>query len=230
MNKVVTAGLSAMMAASALVAPVAAFAANGAHANGAHANGVQSGYEVYTTTDSAGTGAWADNDTDGNTTLDLSYSTEGGTWKDTPENGQPSDGDATDHNNGTYKVIIPTAIKYTGMKVGTVNTSDDYSIRVVGVLPAGKNVKLTAETGKTLTNGSDSVSTITETTSMGAAAANGAYSTTAFRTITPAEASVDASADATPSGTVYTDNIKMTGNVVSTGTFTGTVSYTASLV
>ncbi|WP_298578429.1 hypothetical protein [uncultured Olegusella sp.] len=100
--------------------------------------------------------------------VDVLYSTKDGVWVDgaSVDGDDKPDGGGVEHANGTYLLTIPTAIKYSGMRVGTVDTSDDYIINVQGALPAGKAVKVWAETGKILQGPRDGGSEIKETTSM----------------------------------------------------------------
>ena len=51
------------------------------------------------------------------------------------------------------------------MNVGKVNTSDDYTVNVRGVIGLNDTIHVTAENGKILSNGSDTG--ITETTTQG---------------------------------------------------------------
>lgn len=188
--------------------------------------------ELYTTTDAKGTGSWGAGTStttkNGDGAIDLTYDTTNGQWKDSVD---------VDHDNGTYVVRIPTAIKYENMYVGKVATSNDYNVTVEGVLASGKKVSVSAETGKqvkfngTAANAND---TITETTSMkGTATQNteGAYSdgkTANKRTFTAEQVSVmDDSGKV--QGTTVQDNISMNGFAYSAGTYTGTVQYSSAL-
>lgn len=101
------------------------------------------------------------------------------------------------------------------MNVGAVNTSDDYTVNVRGAINDGEKVTLSAETGKTVSN-NGTASQITETTTQG-----------------KTEWSVDdcygsENADGSINGTDCTDNIKMSGVAKATGSYTGTVKYTAT--
>lgn len=174
------------------------------------ANGVQSGTQSFS---------------EGTANINLSYSTIGGKWIDADDN--------TEHDNGTYVVKIPTSIEYETMNIGAVNTNDDYSVKVVGAIPANQNVTLTANTGQALSNSTQlptDTSNITETTSIksGGSDTAGAYSNTNKRTFTAAECSDGMTTEGKINGTTTTDNISMTGNIYTEGTWTGTVTYTAA--
>ena len=183
--------------------------------------------ELYTTTDAAGKGAWgAGTSTSGDGQIDLTYDTTNGQWKDSVD---------VDHDNGTYVVRIPTAIKYENMHIGKVSTSNDYNVTVEGVLASGKTVKVSAETGKAVAfNGTaaNADAKITEATTMiGTDTKNkaGAYSDTNFRTFSAEQVSV-MNDDGKVSGTTVQDNIAMSGKAYSAGTYTGTVQYSSALV
>lgn len=175
--------------------------------------------EVYTS-NTDGTGAW--NPGDGQ--IQLTYDTSNGTW---------TDSEGVTHANGTYVLRIPTAIKYENMSVGAVNTSNDYDVIVEGVLAAGKKVKVSAETGKSVTidTPANAQDTITETTTMkGTATANkeGEYSDTNFRTFSAEQVSV-MNDQGKVIGTTVKDNIAMAGTAYSAGTYSGTVQYSSAL-
>lgn len=185
--------------------------------------------ELYTTTDAKGTGSWGAGTStttkNGDGAIDLTYDTTNGQWKDSVD---------VDHDNGTYVVRIPTAIKYENMHVGKVSTSNDYNVTVEGVLASGKTVTVSAETGKPVTFNGDAANAndkITEVTSMkGTDTANqeGAYSDTNKRTFTAEQVSVmDDSGKV--SGKTVQDNIAMSGFAYSAGTYTGTVQYSSAL-
>lgn len=178
------------------------------------------GAETYTTTAADGTGSWGTDDG----RVDLTYDTTAGKWKDAKD---------LEHDNGTYVVRIPKAIKYVGMHVGKVTTNDDYSVTVEGVLAPGKSVSVSAETGKTVAIHAPATDddNITEVTSMkGTDTSNtaGAYSKDNKRTFSAKQVSVMDDAGKV-TGTTVTDNISMSGKAYSAGTYTGTVQYTASL-
>ncbi len=138
------------------------------------------GFQVF----DSSTGTWSAADANGRANdgkVDLLYSTEKGPWKDgsTIDGDKNPDGGGDEHINGVYLLTVPTAISYSGMHVGKVSTSDNYVINVQGVLPAGKAVKVWAESGKVLDGPTDANSQIIETTSMASpnqAGATGAYS------------------------------------------------------
>lgn len=213
--------------------------ASGSGVQGAAPNG-----QTYTTTDDKGTGAWdtatndASTDVGGNGQVDLVYDTTNGTWKDSqyPDSGTDEEKAKHTHQNGTYVVRIPKAIKYENMNVGTVATSDDYDVTVEGVLANGKTVTVNAESGKDIATGGTKASAddkITETTSMvGAETKNtaGAYSADNFRTFSADQTSVLAdAASGKVKGTTVKDNIAMNGIARSAGKYVGTVQYSSEL-
>ena len=178
-------------------------------------------------TDAKGTGSWGKGtSTNGDGAIDLTYDTTNGQWKDSMD---------VDHDNGTYVVRIPTAIKYENMHVGKVATSNDYNVTVEGVLASGKKVSVSAETGKPVAFNGEAANAndkITEVTSMkGTDTANkeDAYSDTNKRTFTAEQVSVmDDSGKV--SGKTVQDNISMSGFAYSAGTYTGTVQYSSALI
>lgn len=120
--------------------------------------------------------------------------------------------DDTEHDDGTYVVTIPKKISYTGMSVGSVSMSAPYTVNVRGSIPSDKEVRVFAETGKSV--GGD----IVETTTRGKTAWSAA------------ECMGTVNADGSLPGTDATDVIAITGNVVTVDTFTGTVQYSSELV
>lgn len=109
-------------------------------------------------------------------------------------------------------VTIPTLIRYENMHVGTVNTSDDYTVNVKGTIPADNIVFISAETGNSVANGAES---ITETTTQGK------------KQWTAEDCYGSMNTDGSLSGTDSTDTIALSGEAKSAGTFEGTVAYTA---
>jgi len=207
--------LGAVTCALALAPALPAFAANGLQ---------DSATDPDQQTYSADAGSWSGGDHHNDGKVHLEYITDGG-WYDpgddptkpgSDEGQTGTAGDDTDskHDAGTFQVVIPTYIKYSGMKVGTVSTSDDYEVTVRGAIPSDKKVVLTAETGNAVSNGSDS---FTETTTQGKTE------------WTYADAFGSVNEDNSLAGTTTTDNIKMSGTAKSSGTYTGTVGYTATL-
>ena len=198
--------------AASMCAPAFAFAANGVQPTSDAPD-----KQTYTTI-ADGSGTWdpATNSGEGGAgQVQLIYDTTGGTWQDPGDDAtDPSDNGT--HDNGTYLVTIPKLIKYEDMAIGTVNTSDDYTVNVKGAIPSGQTVTLTAETGKALsTEAGDSG--ITETTTQGKT------------TWTADDCFGSLNADGSLSGTDATDNISMAGTAKAAGTYTGYVAYTASL-
>ena len=221
-NKMGAIALGASMAiGSGIAMPMTVFAANGIQ------DPAPNGY-TYTTTDDRGTGSWDANDGK----VNIIYDTTNGTWKDSqyPDDGTDTEKENHTHKNGTYLVRIPKAIKYEGMNVGTVNTSDDYDVTVEGVLAAYKSVDVKAETGKKLT-GTELLGDITETTSLKDATAGGAagaYSDTNFHNFSASQTSVMTGDKVT--GTTVQDNISLAGKALSAGTYRGTVQYSSALI
>lgn len=164
-------------------------------------NGVQTGTQTFTTNDAG--------------KIKLTYDTTGGQWQDPGPDPTKTD-DNNPHNNGTYLVTIPTAITYENMAIGTVNTSDDYTVNVRGAIGSGKQITLTAQTNQLLANGSRP-DDIKETTTQGKT------------TWSADETFGNLNTDGSLSGTDSKDNIKMTGTAKAAGTYTGTVGYTATL-
>lgn len=202
-GKLAAMGLAVVMAA-ALAAP--AFAHGTPTASG---SGVSSDKQKY---DSASGWSGSDNTYEGK--IHLLYDTTNGGWQDPGEDPSNPD-DNGDHDNGTYVVTIPTKISYENMNIGKVSTSDDYTVNVRGAIGDGQTVTLKAETGKTLKNGSKEE--ITETTTQGKT------------TWTSDETYGGLNADGSLKGTDTTDNIKMEGEVTTSGVYEGSVAYTASL-
>lgn len=193
-------------------------------------NALDANTEVYTTTDAKGTGSWGagtstDTTKSGDGAIDLTYDTTKGQWTDSKD---------VNHDNGTYVVRIPTAIKYENMRVGKVNTSNDYDVIVEGVLASGKSVSVSAETGKpvnfngTAANDNDKITEVTSMKGTDTTNKEGAYSDTNKRTFTAEQVSVmDDSGKV--SGKTVQDNISMSGKAYSAGTYTGTVQYSSAL-
>lgn len=168
------------------------------------ANGVQPGTQNFGNTEGASD----------NASINLTYDTAGGKWHDPGADPDSPDDNGT-NENGTYKVTIPTAITYSDMAIGTVNTDDNYTVNVRGAIPSGQSVTLTAETGNTLKNGEKA--DITETTTQG-------------KTVWSADECFGTlNSDGSISGTDSTDNIKMSGTAKVAGSYTGAVKYTATL-
>lgn len=206
--------LTAASTAAAVLAMAAPAVANAA------TDGVQDNYQEY----NSKTSQWGDS-TNKNTvasdpqhdgSIHIEYETNGG-WAD-PGKDPSTDTDNGTHDAGTFIVTIPTLIKHTGMMAGTVDTTDTYTVNVRGSIPGDKKVHLVAETGKSITNaaGTDS---FTETTTQG--------KTDWSSDETYGKLAADGKALL---GTDATDTITLSGQVKTSGTYTGTVAYTATLV
>lgn len=207
MTAVLTASTVLSMAAPAVV-------------NAAAGDGVQDNYQEY----SSKTSKWGDATTKNTVASDpqhdgsihIEYDTNGG-WAD-PGKDQSVSTDNGSHDAGTFILTIPTLIKHTGMKAGTVDTTDTYTVNVRGSIPGDKKVHVAAETGKSITNaaGTDS---FTETTTQGKTdwSSDETYGSLA-------------SDGVALMGTDTTDTITMSGQAKTSGTYTGTVAYTATLV
>lgn len=183
-------------------------------------DGVQDNYQEY----SSKTSKWGDSTTKNTVASDgqhdgsihIEYETNGG-WSD-PGKDPSTDTDNGEHDSGTFIVTIPTLIKHTNMKAGTVDTTDSYTVNVRGSIPGDKKVHLVAETNKDITNaaGTDSFK---ETTTQG--------KTDWSSDETYGSLAADGKALL---GTDTTDTIKLSGEAKTSGTYTGTVAYTATLV
>lgn len=205
---------SAAIMAGTVLSPVAALAATPTE-NG---KGLVDGYQE-TNTDNSG---WQDSKTktdgeyqDGK--IHLFYDTTGGQWQDPGKDPEKAD-DNTSHDNGTFVVTIPTKIAYENMNIGTVSTSDSYTVNVRGTIAQDKKVTLTAETGKNLENGSKKTE-ITETTTQ-----------TKTEWSAAETYGQQLNHDGSLSGTDTTDKIEMRGTVTTAGIYEGAVQYTATLV
>lgn len=201
---------------AAAVLTMAAPAVASAAAN----DGVQDNYQEY----NSKTSKWGDsttkntvaNDHQHNGSIHIEYETNGG-WEDPGKD--PSDSkDNGNHDAGTFIVTIPTLIKHTGMKAGTVDVTDSYTVNVRGSIPGGKMVHLVAATNRGVAN-EGATDVFRETTTQG---------------------KTDWSADETYGklaadgkallGTDTTDTIKLSGQAKTSGTYTADVAYTATLV
>lgn len=188
-------------------------------ANAAANDGVQDNYQEYNSKTSkwgdATTKATVAKDTQHDGSIHIEYETDGG-WADPGKDPKTPD-DNGNHDAGTFIVTIPTLIKHTGMKAGTVNTTDTYTVNVRGSIPGDKKVHLVAETNKNITNaaGTDSFK---ETTTQG--------KTDWSSDETYGSLAADGQALL---GTDATDTIKLSGQAKTSGTYTGTVAYTATL-
>lgn len=209
-SKFITA-LSTACAVLSMTAPVA-FAADG----------VQDNYQKYDSDPK--TSKWGDantkstvaNDKQHDGSIHIEYDTYGG-WEDSGID--PSDPkDNGHHDTGTFIVTIPTLIKHTNLKAGTVNITDTYTVNVRGSIPGDMKVHLEAETNKDITNVARTDS-FTETTKQG--------KTEWTASDTYGKLAADGVALL---GKDTTDTIKLSGKAKTSGTYEGTVTYAATLV
>lgn len=226
-RKTTSIGITVALAAGVCVPAASAFAADTGMVDGVQdaGTGTAGSYveqEYSTAMTNGATAAWTAQDGTLNTAteygdggaINLIYDTTAGTWQD-PGADATDASDNTAHPNGTYQVTIPTLIKYTGMSIGLVNTSDTYNVNVRGAIPTGETVTLTAQTSQTLSTANGDGG-ITETTTQ----AKTTWSTDeCFGTI---------NADGSLSGTNCTDTIAMNGVAKAAGTYTGSVTYTST--
>ena len=82
----------------------------------------------------SGSGEFGTGTTSTTGSVNVTYDTSAGQWTD-PNGGT--------HAAGTYIVIIPTAVSWTGMNIGTVSASTSYDVRVCGVVSKAINVTAT---------------------------------------------------------------------------------------
>ena len=82
----------------------------------------------------SGSGEFGTGTTSTTGSVTVTYDTSAGQWTD-PNGGT--------HAAGTYIVIIPTAVSWTGMNIGTVSASTSYDVRVCGVVSKAINVTAT---------------------------------------------------------------------------------------
>lgn len=172
-----------------------------------HADTKTAGHQTY----DSGSQKWSGDGTDGK--VHLYFSTDGGSWKDSGAN-VISESDNTEHANGTYVVTIPNSITLSKMNIGPVDQTINYIVNIKGAIDPSKSVHLTAETGNSITNGSNS---LTETTTQGKT------------TWTSKELYGALNSDGGLIGTNSNDRIEVTGTALTLGTYTGTVAYTASM-
>lgn len=208
-SKFITA-LSTACAVLSMTAPVA-FAADG--------DSVQDNYQEY----DSNTSKWGDattkstvaNDKQHDGSIHIQYDTNGG-WEDPGKDPSVST-DNGKHEAGTFVVTIPTLIKHTGLVAGKVDITDKYTVNVRGSIPGDMKVHLEAETNKDITNlaGTDSFTETTkqEKTDWSSGDTYGSLAT-----------------DGALLGMDSTDTITLAGEAKTSGTYTGTVAYTATLV
>lgn len=117
------------------------------------------------------------------------------------------------------------------MNAGSVSTDNIYDVTVAGALASGKQVEVSAESGKSIT-GPGLLGSITELTSMSDDKTQntvGVYGTTNKRLFTAGQASVLTDDGMAVKGTTVTDDIAMSGTAYSAGSYTGAVQYSAAL-
>ncbi len=210
-SKFITA-LSTACAVLSMTAPVA-FAADG--------DGVQDNYQEY----DSNTSKWGDattkstvaNDKQHDGSIHIEYDTNGG-WEDPGKNPSDPNDNGKQHDAGTFIVTIPTLIKHTNLKAGTVDITDTYTVNVRGSIPGDKKVHLEAETNKDITNVARTDS-FKETTTQGKTdwSSDETYGSLAADHVALL-------------GTDTTDTIKLSGQAKTSGTYEGTVTYAATLV
>lgn len=214
-SKFITA-LSTACAVLSMTAPVT-FAADG--------DGVQDNYQEYKYNAETSKWEWGDattkstvkDDKQHDGSIHIEYDTNGG-WKDPGKD--PSDpNDNHTHLAGTFVVTIPTLIKHTGLMAGKVDITDTFTVNVRGSIPGDKAVHLKVDPDAKITNkaGTDSL------------------------TVTTTQGKTDWSSDETY-GSLAADGvallgkdetkntIRLLGEAKTSGTYTGTVTYTATLV
>lgn len=218
-------------------------APKGAGAATASGSGVVSGTKVqFGTLDSAQTSAGTKNKEG----VHITYSTVGGLWTDSGDDKTAGSTDNHDYVNGTFQVTVPKEIKYEHMRIGAVSTSDEYDVFARGVIGIGKTLTVSAA-GTALTNATQAE---TDSTNIHAAVSSAKADATVdpkdvpvgAQTFSEAGYSVAYSAnelfgstdgslndDGGLKGTTTRDTIKLTGNVMSEGTWEGNVTYTATL-
>lgn len=150
----------------------------------------------------SGSGEFGTGTTSTTGSVTVTYDTSAGQWTD-PNGGT--------HAAGTYIVIIPTAVSWTGMNIGTVSASTSYDVRVCGVV--SKAINVTATAGDLTDSASD---TITMAVSQG-------------KTTWSADDAYGSSTDGKISGTSAKDTVTLSGVAKHMGAYTGTISYTAAL-
>lgn len=140
--------------------------------------------------------------------IDVSADTTGGTWTNAI--------DGTAHANGTYIVIIPTAVSWSGMNIGAVDASAQYEVRVIGGLAPSAVVTVSASAPSALTAADGSTSGLTLSL---------AHSKTAWS----ADDTAGEITDAGLSGTAGTETVRITGEARVAGVFSGQITYSSSI-
>lgn len=150
----------------------------------------------------SGSGEFGTGATSTTGSVNVTYDTSAGQWTD-PNGGT--------HAAGTYIVIIPTAVSWSGMNIGTVSASASYDVRVCGVVD--KSITVTAAAGSMADSAGD---TITMAVSQG-------------KTSWSADDAYGSSTDGKIAGTSAKDTVTLSGAAKHMGTYTGTIAYTAAL-
>lgn len=135
--------------------------------------------------------------------INVTYDTSAGTWTD-PNGGT--------HAAGTYIVIIPTAVSWTGMNIGTVSASTSYDVRVCGVVE--KSITVTAAADASLTDSASD--TITMAVSQG-------------KTTWTADDAYGSLTDGKVAGTSAKDTVTLSGTAKHMAAYSGKIAYTAAL-
>lgn len=138
----------------------------------------------------------------------VSADTTGGTWTNAM--------DGTVHVAGTYIVQIPTAVAWTGMSLGTADTTAQYEVRVIGGLAPNAVVTVTATAPSALGAADGSASGLT-------------LSLTQGKTTWTADETFGSASDAGITGTAGTDTVRIVGATREVGVFSGVISYTSTI-
>ena len=165
----------------------------------------------------------------------LVYDTTGGSWydpgKDPTVPGTDKDqtgtaGEDTDekHDNGTFVIIVPKEIKYTGMKVGTVDTSDEYDVYLAGVIEAGKSVELTTSVTNPKVDDNNELEATLERSEL-----TDAEKDSGKKVFSATELTNGFNDDKSLKGQTLSHTLKMKGTASVSGTYEGSVIYTATV-
>ncbi len=201
-NAVATAIVAGALLALGQILPATAVAAE--------TNGVQEGTQEYVSQNSAWSQTYSQG-SGGGGKVDVIYDTSNGQWQG-PGADKTDTSDNTSNSNGTYRVIIPKVISYTGKTAGNVSETASYDVTVRGVIPSGQSVKVTATNQATLTTSAGDAG-ITATTSQGKS------------TWTVDECFGSVNADGSLSGTSGTDVVTLSGVAKAAGVYRGVIAY-----
>lgn len=219
MKKISTAAAAALMAGTALAAPMTALAADNPTITYGSAVSDDNGVATADT--------------------EVVYSTLAGPWKDGPEADDPKEDtpDTSEHAYDTFKIVVPSRIVYTGVGMGKVNIKDNFKIRVVGNISSDEEIRVghPEDTGstfilkplQTIKNNSDLRCTFYQDKDQ-ATPYEGVDSENAT-VVTSDEAGFDPSNDNTPSGKVVDNSFRIQGNMWDRATFVGHFTYSAKL-